>query len=245
MTVSQMLVIACAFFVAGIAKGTLGIGLPPIAIGVMTLALPLGDALAIMTLPTVVTNVFQAFYGGHFRPLLRRFGTMAVASVIGVIGVAVLVGKLGTAGMLGWLGLLLVLYALLALFAWRPTMPLAAEAWANPLIGLASGAVAGVTGMAAVPFLPYMQSLQISRNDLVQGLGIMFTFIMGALAVALVHQNIFHLANTIGSVAALVPTFIGVWVGQKIRHAASPETFRKTFLFGMLALGLNMAHGLL
>jgi uncharacterized membrane protein YfcA len=245
MTEVQMLVIAGAFIVAGIAKGAIGIGLPPIAIGVMTLALPLGDALAIMTIPTMMTNVFQAFYGGHFVPLLRRFGTMAVASVVGVIGVAVTLDKLGTAGMMGWLGLLLVLYASLALFAWRPVMPRAGEWWANPLIGVASGAVAGLTGMAAVPFLPYMQSLQISRNELVQGLGIMFLFIMGALVAALVHQNIFNASNMIGGTAALAPTFLGVWIGQKLRHAASPETFRKIFLAGMLALGLHMARGLL
>jgi uncharacterized membrane protein YfcA len=245
MTEVQMLVIAGAFIVAGIAKGAIGIGLPPIAIGLMTLALPLGDALAIMTIPTLMTNVFQAFYGGHFVALMRRFGAMAVASAVGVIGVAVTLDKLGAPGMTGWLGLLLVLYASLALFAWRPIMPRAGEWWANPLIGLASGAVAGITGMAAVPFLPYMQSLQISRNELVQGLGIIFLFIMGALLAALVHQNIFNTANMIGGAAALAPTFLGVWIGQKLRHAASPETFRKIFLAGMLALGLHMALGLL
>jgi len=44
---------------------------------------------------------------------------------------------------------------------------------------------------------------------------------------------------------ACVLTFIGVWIGQKVRHAASPETFRKIFLYGMLALGLHMTRGLL
>ncbi len=245
MTEVQMVVIAGAFIVAGIAKGAIGIGLPPIAIGLMTLALPLGDALAIMTIPTITTNIFQAFYGGRFLALLRRFGTMAAAAVVGVIAAAVTLGKLGSAGTIGWLGLLMVLYSLLALFAWRPVMPRAAEPWANPVIGLASGAVAGLTGMAAVPFLPYMQSLQITKNDLIQGLGILFLFITGALTVALVQQNIFDTANMIGGVAAIAPTFLGVWIGQKVRHAASPETFRKIFLYGMLALGLHMTRGLL
>ncbi len=245
MTEVQMLAVAGAFIVAGIAKGTLGIGLPPIAIGLMTLSVSLGDALAILTLPTMLTNTFQAFYGRRFFPLLARFGVMGVASVVGVIGAALLLGKLGTPDMMGWLGILLVLYAAMALFAWRPIMPRAAEWWASPLIGLASGAVAGLTGMAAVPFLPYMQSLQISRDELVQGLGIMFVFIMSALAVALIHQNIFTIYNTVGSVAALAPTFIGVWIGQKLRRRISPEVFRKVFLFGMLALGLQMARGLL
>jgi len=245
MTELQMLVVAGAFIVAGIAKGVIGVGLPPIAIGLMTLALPLGDALAIMTIPTLTTNLFQALYGRRFFALLRRFGTMAAAAVIGVIGVAIIVGKLGSPGTTGWLGLLLVLYALLALFAWRPVMPRAVEPWTNPLIGLATGAVTGITGIAAVPFLPYMQSLQIAKNELIQALGILFVVLTGALAAALVQQNIFDTANTIGGVAAIVPTFAGVWIGQKVRHAASPETFRKIFLFGMLALGLHMARGLL
>ena len=245
MTEIQMLVVAGAFIVAGIAKGAIGIGLPPIAIGLMTLKLPLSDALAIMTIPTMVTNVWQAFSGRRFVPLMRRFGTMAGAAVVGVIGVGAVVGSLGKAGTLGWMGCLLVLYSLIALFAWRPVMPRGGEFWVNPLVGLASGAVAGLTGMAAVPFLPYMQSLQISKDDLIQGLGILFLFIMTALAVALLQQGIFDRANTIGGVAALLPTFAGVWIGQKVRHAASPETFRKIFLYGMLALGLNMAHDLL
>lgn len=245
MTELQMAVVAVAFIVAGIAKGAIGIGLPPIAIGLMTLALPLGDALAIMVIPTLATNIFQAIYGGHLMALLRRFGSMAAAAVVGVFVVAVTVGKLGSPGTVGWLGLVLVIYALLALFAWRPVMPRAGEPWVNPLIGLASGAVAGITGMAAVPFLPYMQSLQISKNELIQGLGILFLFIIGALTLALVQQNVFDTANAIGGVAAIVPTFIGVWIGQRVRHAASPETFRKIFLYGMLALGLHMSRSLL
>jgi uncharacterized protein len=245
MTVTQILVIALAFIVAGIAKGAIGIGLPPIAIGIMTLSLPLGDALAILTFPTLLTNVFQAFYGGRFLVLLRRFGPMSAAAVVGVLGAGVFLGTLGSPAMLGWLGTLLVIYASLALFAWRPVMPRAHEPWVSPLIGLASGMVAGATGMAAVPFLPYMQSLQISRNDLVQGLGIIFLFIMLAVAATLVHQDIFTTSNSIGSVLALAPTFAGVWVGQKVRNRASPEAFRKIFLSGMLALGLNMARALL
>lgn len=245
MTAFQILVIAVAFIVAGTAKGAVGLGLPPIAIGIMTTAVPLSDALAILTLPTLLTNVFQAFYGGHFKILLRRFGFLSAMAVVGVVGTGMLFGKLGSPGMLGWLGTLLVLYACLALFAWRPVMPRAHEPWASPLIGLASGVVAGLTGMAAVPFLPYMQSLQITRDQLVQGLGIIFLCIIFAVAGSLFQQNVFTTDNSIGSVLALAPTFAGVWVGQKVRTRASPEAFRKIFLFAMLALGLNMARGLL
>jgi uncharacterized membrane protein YfcA len=162
-----------------------------------------------------------------------------------LIFVAVVFGHLGSQKAMAWVGVILVVYASLALTAWRPAVSRTTERWANPLVGLASGAVAGVTGVAAVPFLPYMQSLDIDRHDLVQALGIMFLFIIGALTVALAVQGAFDLTNLLGAIAAIVPTFLGVWLGQKARRAASPETFRRIFLVGMFVVGLHMARTLL
>ena len=245
MTVTQMLVITGAFIVAGIAKGAIGMGLPPIALALMSFAVPLEDALALMVVPSLATNVWQAIYGRDFLKLLRRFWTMALASMASLIFVAAAFGQLGSPMAMAWVGVILVIYSTLALTAWRPAVSRTTERWANPLVGLASGAVAGVTGVAAVPFLPYMQSLDIDRHDLVQALGIMFLFIIGALTVALVAQGAFNAGNLVGAIAAIVPTFLGVWLGQKTRNAVSPETFRRIFLLGMFAVGLHMAHGLL
>jgi uncharacterized membrane protein YfcA len=170
---------------------------------------------------------------------------MAATSSAALILVAMVFGQLGSPMATAWVGVILVLYATLALTAWRPAVSRATERWANPLIGLASGAVAGVTGVAAVPFLPYMQSLDIDRHDLVQALGIMFLFIIGTLTLALIVQGAFHLDNIVGAFAAIVPTFLGVWLGQRARQAASPETFRRIFLVGMFIVGLQLASRLL
>lgn len=245
MTELQMLVIAGAFLVAGIAKGAIGIGLPPIAIGLMTLAVPLEDSLAIMTIPTLITNVWQAAYGGGFWRLFRRFWTLAVSAVVALLLVAATLGQLGSAYAAAWLGVMLALYAVVALLAWRPKVSPVTERWANPLIGISSGAIAGITGISAVPFLPYMQSLEINKDDLVQALGIMFIFLVGALFLALFRQGAFDATNTIGGLAAVVPTSIGVWLGQKSREALSPEMFRRIFLVGLLGIGLHMSRGLL
>ncbi len=192
MSLLQIAVIAVAFVVAGVAKGAIGMGMPPIAIGLMSFAVPLESAIAIMVVPTMVTNIWQAIYGGGFRPLMRRF-----------------------------------------------------EPWANPVIGIVSGAVAGSTGVAAVPFLPYMQSLDMDRHELVQALGIMFLFITGMLAVSLALHGAYHLANSVAGVAAVAPTMLGVWLGQHARRRLSAETFRKIFIFGMMAVGLHLARALL
>jgi len=244
MTVEQMLVIAGAFIIAGIAKGAIGMGMPPIAIGLMSFALSLESAIAIMVLPTMVTNVWQAIYGGHFSALMRRFGTMAAMAMAAILCVALSFSHLGSPSTAGWVGVLLVLYSLLALTPWRPRVPRRIERWTNPVIGLASGAVAGATGVAAVPFLPYMQSLEMDRHELVQALGIMFVFITGMLAVGVALQGAYHLANIVGGIAAVAPTMLGVWLGQKARRRLAAETFRRIFILGMLAVGLHMASRL-
>jgi len=245
MTLTQVLVTLLAFVVAGVAKGAIGMGLPPIVIGIMSFVVPLESAIAMMVVPSMATNIWQAVYGGNFVRLLVRFRTMAVTSVVALMFVAVAFGQLGSARAVAWVGVILVVYAGLALTTWRPAVSRATERWANPLIGATSGLAAGITGVAAVPFLPYMQSLDIDRHELVQALGIMFIFIMGALTAALAIQGAFTTTNILGGIAAVVPAFAGVWLGQKARHAVSPETFRRIFLIGLLVVGLQMARSLL
>src|SRR4051812_801916 len=245
MSLLQIALIAVAFVVAGVAKGAIGMGMPPIAIGLMSFAVPLESAIAIMVVPTMVTNIWQAVYGGGFRRLMRRFATMAVTAMVGILAVGLLLSDLGSPSTAGWVGVLLVLYSIIALTPWRPKLPRRAESWANPLIGLASGAVAGSTGVAAVPFLPYMQSLDMEPDELVQALGIMFLFITGMLAVSLALHGAYHATNSVAAVVAVAPTMVGVWLGQKARRRLRPETVRRIFIIGMLLVGLHLARALL
>src|SRR5260370_41143852 len=102
---------------------------------------------------------------------------MAATAMVGILGVGLLFSNLGSPSPTGWVGVLLVLYSLMALTPWRPKVPRRAERWANPLIGLLSGAVAGSTGVAAGPVPPSRQSLDIDRTYLAQALGITAAFI--------------------------------------------------------------------
>src|SRR5260370_28351287 len=131
---------------------------------------------------------------------------MAATAMVGILGVGLLFSNLGSPSPTGWVGVLLVLYSLLAFTPWRPKVPRGAERWANLVIGLASGAVAGSTGVAAVPFLPYMQSLDMDRHELVQALGIMFVFITRMLAVSLPLHGAYHFTNIAGGLRAVAPT---------------------------------------
>ena len=64
--------IALTFLLAGTVKGVIGLGLPTVSLGLLTMALDLTTAMALMVVPSFVTNVWQAVAGGHGRASLRR-----------------------------------------------------------------------------------------------------------------------------------------------------------------------------
>ena len=52
------------FLLAGTVKGLVGLGLPTIVIALTTLMLPLTESIAMIALPTIFTNLWQAAVGG-------------------------------------------------------------------------------------------------------------------------------------------------------------------------------------
>src|SRR5690606_13714915 len=65
--------IAGTFVLAGLVKGVIGFGLPTVAVALLTLTIGLKDAMALMLVPSLVTNLWQALAGGRLWTILRRF----------------------------------------------------------------------------------------------------------------------------------------------------------------------------
>ena len=61
------LTISITFVIAGGVKGVIGLGLPSISLGILTAAIDLPTAMALMIAPSFVTNIYQATTGGNTR----------------------------------------------------------------------------------------------------------------------------------------------------------------------------------
>lgn len=72
MPTDQIVIGLAVFLLAGAVKGLVGLGLPAISIALMSLFLPLPEAIALITLPTIFTNIWQAAVGGNFGRIVRR-----------------------------------------------------------------------------------------------------------------------------------------------------------------------------
>jgi uncharacterized protein len=238
--------IAGAFVLAGFVKGVVGLGLPTIAMGLMSLALLPAQAAALLIVPSLVTNIWQLCAGPDFRGLVRRLWPMQVAVCVGVwLGAGWLAGDQAGLARLA-LGLALVLYATLALVDIRLPPPGRHEAVAAPVVGLLTGLVTAATGIFTIPALPYLQSLGLAKEDMIQALGLSFLVATVALGLSLAGGDVYDGELLLGSCFAVAPALAGMALGTKLRHRLPAATFRRWFLIGMLALGAYLAaRGLL
>jgi uncharacterized membrane protein YfcA len=233
--------IAATFVLAGLVKGVTGMGLPTVAMGVLGAIMAPATAAALLIVPSFVTNVWQLFAGPSFAALAGRLWPMMVGIVLGTIGAASLLTSEHSQVTASALGTVLVIYAAYTLLARQLSVPAQMERWLSPLVGVTTGVVTGATGVFVIPAVPYLQALGLSREDLIQALGLSFTISTIALAIGLLSRGAFEVGNLTVSSLAIVPALCGMWIGQRLRTRISPATFRRWFLVFLLLLGSELA----
>lgn len=230
-------VITATFLLAGSVKGVIGLGLPTVSLGVLTAAIDLTTAMALLIVPSFVTNLAQAVMGGNGRAILLRTWPFLLMATLTVWLGATALTRLNLSFLSALLGGLLVVYSALSLTGVRLVIPAQREFWAGPLFGTANGILTGMTGSFVVPGVMYLQAIGMNRDALVQAMGVLFTASTVALAVALQGNSLLTPKLGLVSAAAVIPAAVGMVFGQRIRRRLSEERFRKVFFIGILALG--------
>ena len=66
------LLVMATFLLAGTVKGVIGLGLPTVSLAILTVAIDLPTAMALLLVPSFATNLWQASVGGNATSLWRR-----------------------------------------------------------------------------------------------------------------------------------------------------------------------------
>ncbi len=81
---TTIVVIGATFLLAGTVKGVIGLGLPTLSLGLLTATLDLTTAMALLIIPSFITNLWQAIAGGNTRELLLRLWPFLLMATITV-----------------------------------------------------------------------------------------------------------------------------------------------------------------
>ena len=79
-----LLFIAAVFLLAGFVKGVIGLGLPTVSMGLLAVTMPPSQALAIVIVPAVITNIWQTFVGPYLRDIIRRLWPLLIGTALGI-----------------------------------------------------------------------------------------------------------------------------------------------------------------
>jgi uncharacterized protein len=239
--ISDLLLVLSAFLAGGLMKGVTGLGLPTVAIGLLSLVMPPATAAFILIVPSLVTNVWQLALGPALRRLLGRLWPMQAGICFGAWAASGLLTSMAPGVASAALGAALIIYATIGLSPVRlPNVPARAEWCLGPAAGFMTGVITAATGVFVLPMVPYLQALGLKRDELVQALGISFTVATLALASSLAQSTTFN-AGLLGvSVLAIAPALAGMVAGQHIRHAIQPDVFRRWFFVALLLLGFHL-----
>jgi uncharacterized membrane protein YfcA len=236
-----LILIAASFLLAGFIKGTLGLGLPTVAMGLLAVVMPPPQALAIVIVPAIVTNIWQTFVGPYLRDIVWRLWPLMVGTVAGIwLNRGMLTGPYAHYGPIV-LGALLVVYAVTGLSKLNFSVARKNEKWVGGLVGLTTGAISATTGVQVLPSVPFLQAIGMEKDELVQALGIFFTVATVTLAFNLTAAGLLTAATALPGAVAMACSFIGMFIGQALRSRLKPEAFRQWFLKSMALLGIYIA----
>jgi uncharacterized membrane protein YfcA len=170
------ILILATFLLAGTVKGVIGLGLPSVSLALLTVATDLPTAMALLLVPSFVTNLWQALTGGNARLILQRLWPFLLLATVTIwIGASALTR----------VNLSLLSALLGALGGLRLSISSRQELWVGPLVGLANGVLTGMTGSFVVPGVMFLQAIGLAREVLIQAMGMLFALSTLALAIAL------------------------------------------------------------
>jgi uncharacterized membrane protein YfcA len=236
----ELALIAGTFLLAGGVKGVVGMGMPTVSLAILTATIGLTDGLALIVIPTTVTNVWQAFSGGPVRDILARHWLFLGAAIAMVLPGAMALTFVDLRILSALLGAVLIIYSLVSLGQVRVHVPARQESWLGALSGGLTGLMTGMTGSSVVPGVLFLQSLGLPRAQLVQAMGMLFAVCAIALALALGQIGIVNEQTLLLSTGALVPALAGMKIGQTLGRRMSEAAFRRVLYFALLLLGFEI-----
>lgn len=230
-------IILVTFLLAGAVKGVTGLGLPTVSLALLTVAIDMPTAMALLLIPSIVTNVWQAFVGGYAKEAMFRVWPFLLMATVMVWLGGLLMSQADLVLLSMLLGGLLIAYSVINLSGFGFTLSRQHEVWAGPLLGALNGIFTGMTGSFVIPGVMYLQAIGLTRDVLIQAMGMLFTTSTIALAVSLQENHLLSAELGQYSALALIPAIIGMVLGQKLRKKLSEQLFKRLLFISLLLLG--------
>lgn len=229
---------------AGFVKGTVGFAMPLIMVSAFSALLPPQMAVAGLILPTLVTNLSQAFRQGlpAAWETAQTYHRFLIGTVVFIFLSAPLVTVIPPTVFLLVLGLPITAFAAAQFFGLSLAVPIHHRARAEWALGILGGLYGGVSGIWGPPLIVYLLSIRAPKTETVRAQGVVF--LIGAVTLLAAHLRT-GLANPNSlafSAALVVPALAGLAIGYRVQDRLDPVRFRRWTQGLLMLTGLNLVR---
>ncbi|HLZ98279.1 MAG TPA: sulfite exporter TauE/SafE family protein [Steroidobacteraceae bacterium] len=241
---SIMAAVVCSLIVAGLLKGTIGVGMPVVALPLLALFVDVKAAAMLLSMPLFLSNLPQALEGGKTGRCLMQLMPVFLGMIPGLfLGVRILlavdanVARIIAGFVLMGVGGVTLLAPRLQLQS-RLVLPTGITS------GFFGGILGGIAAMSGPLVFIFLLAKGLRGKAFTKQASLFLVVSSGLLAILLTASRQFDWLDVSVSTAATVPVVLGMFVGQHMRDKMAPETFRKLVLIAVIAAGAELLrHG--
>lgn len=236
-TLVQWAALLGAFWLAGVLKGAIGFGVPIVVISILTLVLPVREAVALTVIPAFAGNLAMMREGGRVGEILARFWPLLLAKAAGVAVGAVILASVPTDAILLVLGVVIITVSLSGERLPRVRLRPRQEKAAGAVIGGIAGLLAGTTTIFGPPIIIYMTALRLDRATYVAAIGTLWSVTNVIMLAAFGATALLSWPLVIAGVLMAPVLLAGYPAGRWIRRRVDDRLFRRLVMAGLLVSG--------
>lgn len=230
------------FAAGGFAKGVVGFALPLIAVSVVGSVVPYEVAVALLVVPTFVSNLSQMLRQGPAAAVetLRTFWWMNLVLVAMIALSAQLVVVLPDRLLFGILGAAVCTFGATQLAGWRLSFRPERRRPVETAVSLVGGFFGGLSGVWGPPLIMYLLALDLPKAAMIRAQSLSFLLGSVVLVVAYLHNGLLNATTLPVSALMVVPTMLAMFVGYRVHDRLDQRRFRTATLVVLVLTGLNL-----
>jgi uncharacterized membrane protein YfcA len=234
-----IIIIILAVLAGGLVKGTLGFGMPMVALPIIAFIIPPTTAMILLCAPIFLTNFLQI----KFRQGVSsyRFLPMFLCLIIGLIIGARLILEIDVKTITQIIAVSIIFAALVNCFGIKiKNINKNHENTITSLIGFGSGILGGLSTFYGPPMLAYLVAVDLAKEKFVRTVSTMYFIGSFPLYGSLIYYGFATKEDLIFSLILIIPAFIAQQVGTKIRDKFNQKQFRICILITLIILGFSL-----
>ena len=234
-----VVIIILAVLAGGLIKGTLGFGMPMVALPIIAFVIPATTAMIILCAPILLTNFLQIKFKQGISSY--RFLPMILSLIIGLIVGARLILEINLNTITQIIAVSIICAALVNCFGFKIQNPnKSRERAITCIIGFGSGILGGLSTFYGPPMLAYLVASDLPKEKFVRTVSTMYFVGSFPLYGSLIYYGFATKEDIFVSMFLIIPAFISQQIGTRIRDKINQKQFRTCILITLIILGISL-----